>query len=97
MQGYADQGGGGVNFVYSKHALEEMVRRRIPRDMADEVLRKPEQVVDEHSLRKCYQSRVYCEEGELFLLRVIVDVNTEPGVVITLYRTSKISKYWSAP
>ncbi len=86
-----------MKFVYSRHALEEMARRRIPRDMADEVLRNPEQVMDEHSLRKCYQSRVYFEGGIVFLLRVIIDAATEPGVVITLYRTSKISKYWRAP
>ncbi len=83
-------------FVYSQHALQEMVRRGIPREMADKVLRTPEQVIDEHSFRKCYQSRVCFESGSVFLLRVIVDAATEPGVVITLYRTSKISKYWRA-
>ncbi len=91
-----EEEGARVNFVYSKHALKEMGQRRISRDIADEVLRNPEQIVNEHSRRKCYQSRVYCDEGKLFLLRVIVDVATEPSVVITLYRTSKISKYWSA-
>ncbi len=29
-----------------------------------------------------------------YLVRVIVDLHTEPPEVVTVYRTSKISKYW---
>ena len=35
--------------------------------------------------------------GGIFLLRVIVDDTVEPAMVVTLYRTSKIDKYWSQP
>jgi hypothetical protein len=30
----------------------------------------------------------------MFLLRAIVDYRVDPAVVITVYRTSKIDKYW---
>jgi hypothetical protein len=30
----------------------------------------------------------------MFLLRAIVADNVDPAVVVTVYRTSKISKYW---
>jgi len=32
--------------------------------------------------------------GRTFLLRIIVDDTVEPAMVVTLYRTSKIDKYW---
>jgi hypothetical protein len=32
----------------------------------------------------------------MYLLRVVVDEGEQPPVIITVYRTSKIEKYWSA-
>jgi len=29
-----------------------------------------------------------------YLLRVVVDIDREPPEVVTVYRTSKIAKYW---
>ena len=43
-----------------------------------------------------YQSRIVLADGRLFLLRVIVDDTIEPMVVVTVYRTSKVDKYWRA-
>jgi len=36
------------------------------------------------------------EDGKMYLLRVVVDEDEQPPVIITAYRTSKIEKYWSA-
>lgn len=83
-----------MKFRYSRHAEEEMVRRGIPRKLADEVLRHAEQTIPERDGRVAYQSRVPFDDGQSFLLRVIVDVNTDPSIVVTVYRTSKIDKYW---
>jgi hypothetical protein len=33
----------------------------------------------------------------MFLLRVIVDDGVDPAVVVTVYRTTKIEKYWKSP
>lgn len=81
-------------FRYSAHALEEMARRGIPVVIADAVLQKPGQIVHERAARKAYQSIMVFEPGRTFLVRLIVDDATEPAVVVTAYRTSKISKYW---
>jgi len=35
--------------------------------------------------------------GTISLLRAIVDDTVDPAIVVTVYRTSKIAKYWSAP
>ena len=81
-------------FRYSGHACEELVRRGIPREIADEVLRQPEQIVLERAPRKAYQSRVDFGAGKVFLVRLIVDETADPAVVVTAYRTSKVNKYW---
>ena len=46
--------------------------------------------------RWIYQSRFPLEGGKIYLLRVVVDEDESPPVIITAYRTSKIEKYWSA-
>lgn len=84
------------DFIFSRHAKEEMARRTIPQALVESVLQSPQQIVPEQSGRVAYQSQVNFGGGKLFLLRVIVAATAEPPVVITVYRTSKISKYWSS-
>ena len=43
---------------------------------------------------KAYQSIMDFGTGKDYLVRVIVDDTVVPGKVITVYRTSKIDKYW---
>ena len=83
-----------MNFKFSKHAESELVLRQIPRAFAEEVLRQPQQIVPERSPKKAYQSQVDFGSGRMFLLRVIVDDTVEPAMVVTVYRTTKINKYW---
>lgn len=40
------------------------------------------------------QSRFATEDGKAYLVRVVVASAKEPAVVVTVYRTSKIEKYW---
>ena len=37
----------------------------------------------------------FTEDGKMYLLRVVVDEDEHPPVIVTAYRTSKIEKYWS--
>jgi hypothetical protein len=83
-----------LKFKISQHASEEMQRRAIPLALLETVLQNPQQVVPEYGGKKAYQSQVDFGEGKIFLLRAIVDDKVEPASVITVYRTSKISKYW---
>jgi hypothetical protein len=41
----------------------------------------------------CYQSIVEFD-AKPYLLRLFVNATVDPAVVATLYRTSKIKKYW---
>jgi len=87
-------GGKRMRFRLSNHAVEEMEQRRIPLPLLETVLKNPQQVILEKSGKKAYQSQVDFGSGKIFLLRAIVADNVEPPVVITVYRTSKIEKYW---
>lgn len=83
-----------MNFKLSKHARKEMERRSIPLPLLESVLDNPQQIVIERENLKAYQSIVDFGGEKTFLLRIIVDDTIEPGMVVTVYRTSKISKYW---
>ncbi len=84
-----------MNFRLSRHAEKELNLRRIPRSLLDSVLRQPQQVLPTRGDKKIYQSQFDFGGGKLFLVRAIVDDNVSPAVVVTVYRTSKIGKYWS--
>lgn len=83
-----------MNFSLSRHALEEIHRRGIPRYLLDAVLTSPEQTVPGHGGKRVYQSRLDFGAGAVFLLRAVVDDTVDPAVVVTVYKTSKINKYW---
>ncbi len=85
-----------MTYHLSKHAQEELQKRTIPTEVLESVLEAPEQIVEGQAGKKVYQSRVRFE-GNLFLVRVIVAEETTPPLVVTVYRTTKITKYWSTP
>jgi hypothetical protein len=87
-------GGIAMRFRLTKHATEELRLRSIPRQLVDEVMDQPQQIVDEYGGRKAYQSKLDFGGGRIFLLRVIVDDRADPATVVTVYRTTKIGKYW---
>ena len=78
---------------FSNHARAEAIRRDIPAEVIEQVLRSPEQTVPEHGGLAARQSRVEFE-GKRYLVRVVVAEQPEAFVVVTVYRTSRIGKYW---
>jgi hypothetical protein len=78
---------------FSDHARLEVVRRDIPYDVVEQVLSSPEQVVPEHGGLMARQSRVELE-GKRYLVRAVVAEQPDAVVVVTVYRTSRIGKYW---
>ncbi len=69
---------------FSEHALQRLKRRKIPIELVEEVFKSPDEVVMGKHGRKIHQKLV----GDK-LIRVVV----ENDVIITVYSTSKISKY----
>jgi hypothetical protein len=82
------------DFVLTKHAIAEAGRRGIPLDVVRAVASAPEQIVDGYGGLRVYQSRVEFDGGRRYLVRVVVNDAVEPGRVVTVYRTTKIGKYW---
>jgi Domain of unknown function (DUF4258) len=79
-------------FLVSNHAKEQMEMRQIPLEIVMNILTNPQQVLTEEN-RKIYQSIINFEDGD-YLVRVFVNVEKEPFNIITVYRTSKIKKYY---
>jgi hypothetical protein len=83
-----------MSFYISRHAEEELERRGIPREFLDSVLYDPQQIVDDRDGKKAYQSQFVFENGKTYLVRAIVADLTSPAIVLTVYRTSQIARYW---
>lgn len=83
------------NYIFSDHALAEMARRGISKDEAAAVLAKPEQSELIRAGRTVYQSKLHFGvPSKEYILRIFVDIDRSPPQVVTVYRTSKIEKYW---
>jgi hypothetical protein len=83
-----------MHFHITKHAQEEMDRRNIPLEVLESVLHYPQQIVlDSSGDKVVYQSQVDFD-GKWFLVRVVVVDDVYPAIVVTVYRTSQIRKYW---
>jgi hypothetical protein len=80
-------------YSISDHAIDEAKRRGIPFFVLQSVIESPQQIVDVQQARKAYQSKIEID-GEWYVVRVIIEMSN-PMTIITVYRTSKIKKYWS--
>jgi hypothetical protein len=81
----------------SEHARSECRRRGIAETVVLDVARAPEQQVTVRLGREVRQSRVTDPaSGKLHLIRVVVDTVLDGDTIVTVYRTSKLRKYWRA-
>jgi hypothetical protein len=84
-----------IKYRLTDHARQEMARRQISESNIAGVLSNPEQIEPVRPGRKVYQSRLQLgDPPKTYLLRVFVDIDREPADVVTVYRTSKVEKYW---
>ena len=82
-----------VNYILTNHAVIELSRRGLEEQDIDAVLRNPAQRLDLRAGLVVLQSK-YQEGGTEYLLRVFVDIDRTPAEVVTVYRTSRVAKYW---
>jgi len=82
-----------TEYSISPHAMFEMDRRGIGETIVRRVLGAPEQRRSTRPGRDVLQSRIEIG-GNVYLVRVFVDVYRRPAEVVTVYRTSKIGTYW---
>jgi hypothetical protein len=85
-----------VNILISEHARFQMSRRNISEEIATEVTKNPQQVVKLAHERRIHQSKYYeSAQGKEMLLRLICTERRDVPFVVTVYKTSKIDKYWA--
>ena len=84
-----------TRYLLTDHVKEEMVRRNIEESEIGNVLANPDQMEEVIEGRNVYQSKITKgEPPKTRLLRVFVDIDRDPPEVVTVYRTSKVEKYW---
>ena len=82
-----------IEYEITEHAALQMHRRNIPLEQVQYVLEEPEQRFTVRAGRDVLQSRIWIE-AKPYLVRIFVDIDRKPAEVITVYRTSRIEKYW---
>jgi len=82
-----------MSFILTDHAKLEAERRQIPLAWIETTMARPEQVAAGMNGRKIFQSRIVAD-GRTYLIRLVVEDWHQPPVIVTMYRTSKIEKYW---
>ncbi len=80
----------------TSHAKFEAKRRNIPEELIKSTIEEPEQQIPSKKERIIFHQRYYDRiEDKEMLLRVIGKKEAREFVVITVYKTSKIEKYWA--
>ena len=81
-----------MEYLISQHALKQMEFRGISSEIVDDVLSAPDQKIEQENLI-VFQSIISDMPDKQFLIRVFVNINKTPPLVVIVYRTSKIEKY----
>jgi hypothetical protein len=84
-----------VLIVISEHARFEAQRRGIELDQVLSIIESPQEKITTRMNRLVLQSKYYDKIADKeMLFRVIVESEEGTVKVISVYRTSKIDKYW---
>jgi hypothetical protein len=81
-----------MSFQYSKHSLEQIKLRDLDQGIIDELLDRPDQII-QHDKHSIFYQKLVREGNKQYLYRVLVNTEKQPQMVITAYKTSKIEKY----
>ncbi len=75
------------------HAKKQLAYRDVSQNQVIAIALSPEQIIEESDVPSIAQSRVI-EDGKTYLIRVAFRDEADVRVVITVYKTSKVKKYW---
>jgi len=84
-----------MKIIFSEHALFEIEFRKIKKEDIEHLIKNPMQKMPAKKNRIIMQSRYYDnKENKEMLLRVIGEESENEFHVVTVYKSSKIEKYW---
>jgi hypothetical protein len=81
-----------MTFLFSDHAIRQMVTRKIPEEIVLLVLGSPDQIITQDQSTTIYM-KLIDESDKQYLYRLFVNTSKNPPLIITAYKTSKIDKY----
>lgn len=74
-------------------AERKLTRRGIKRELVENTVLSPTQIVDGYGGRKVAHKKVLVDNKE-YLLRVVYEESEKMYTVVTTYLTSQINRYW---
>ncbi len=74
-------------------AAKKAEKRGIKKEIIEDTVSHPMQIVDGYGGRRVAQSKIIMEEKE-YLLRVVYEEAEDKNIVVTAYLTSQVSRYW---
>ncbi len=77
--------------IISNHAKLQMKERNISEKLIYQAISNPEQIITTDEGRTVFHLRI---KSKRYLLRVIAEQTDSDWLIITVYRTTKIKKYW---
>lgn len=84
-----------MKIIVSTHAAIELQRRNISRETVLKTAKNPQQKLKTNGTWICQSKYIDSVLKKEILLRVFVREDIKDVKIITAYKTSKISKYWS--
>ena len=83
-----------MEIILLKHLKSQAKEREINIKFIKETILNPEQIVPESKGLKVAQKRYLDKRNKQFLIRIIFREEKDLRIGITVYKTSKIKKYW---
>ena len=80
-----------MDYKISNHCLEQIEQRGISIEDIHYVLSKPDMILRQDEEISIFQS---LSTDNLFVYRIFVNIIKKPMLVVTAYKSSKISKYY---
>jgi hypothetical protein len=81
--------------VLTPHARTQMAARNISEDILRDIVQKPQQRLTISEGRQIYQSQYFDTiDQKPMLMRIVVEPQGENLIVVSVYKTSRIGKYW---
>ncbi len=82
-----------MEYVLSPHAQDQIKKRKLSESLVQQVLLNPQQIIPAKRGRMAYQS-IITRGNKQFVLRVFVIELTRPAIVVSVYYSDRVGRYW---
>ena len=83
-----------MKITYLKHAVDRILERGIEKEKIDNAILNPDQIVIEEGRLVAHKKYFDKIKNKEYLYRIFFEKSEGEIKVITVYKTSKIHKYW---